>query len=386
MLLQLILIGLGLALLMKGADFLVSGSSKVAKKFKIPEIVIGLTIVSIGTSLPELVISTDSALKGLSDISIGNVVGSNMSNLFFIIALCAIIKPLTIQKQTKLFENPFVVVCTAIFLLMVNNDGVITKWEGLALLLLCVLYILYTVVMAKYGTKLEQEAKQTATEKAIQADLDDGLDGQSGFDAKGRIMDIEPELLENEVEIAACEKEEKTEPFQENKEAKQRKIKGFYGKIEEKIWFCLFQIVLGIVALKFGGDFVVDNAVLIAEGLGISEKLISLTIVAFGTSLPELITCVSATRRGEVDLAVGNIVGSQIFNILMIVGLSAFITPIYSIRGYVDEIMVLLIGSIIFAIIPFIGQKDKVGRTSGIAFVSFYLIYMISLVIENLQS
>lgn len=357
MLIELILIGLGLALLMKGADFLVDGSSKIAKRFNIPEIVIGLTIVAIGTSLPELVISVASALEGVSDISIGNVVGSNIANLFLIISLCAVVKPLVIKKEVKYIENQMVILCTGILYLIVQNDGVITKLEGIALLAICLLYILYNVVMAKVGNKLDEE--ETSKE--------------------------ENEKIENDNKV----KENKINSKQvKSKEVS--KIKKIKQKVSEKItfknrlWYCALQIILGIIALKYGGDFVVDNAVLIAAALGISEKLIALTIVAFGTSLPELITCLSATRRGETDLAIGNIAGSQIFNILLILGSAAILTPIQGVRGFLDEITILLIGNIIFAILPFIGQKDKVGRASGIAFVAFYFIYMANLIYENI--
>ena len=340
MLLELILVGLGIALLMKGADFLVDGSSRIAKKFNIPEIVIGLTIVAIGTSLPELVISIDSAMKGLSDISMGNVVGSNFANLFFIISLCAVIKPITIKRETKLIENPLTILCTALLYFISMNDGVISRYEGIALLVMTLLYILYNVVMSKVGNKFDEE-------------------------------------------------DEKTIKRQKKKQQKNSKFtkKSILVKLQENhpLIYSIVQILLGIICLKFGGDLVVDNAILIAETLGLSEKLISLTIVAFGTSLPELITCVSATKKGETDLAVGNIIGSQVFNILLIIGSAAAITPIQGVRGYKDEMMILLIGTIIFAMLPFIGQKNKVGRTSGIAFVSFYLIYMCSLVYENLQ-
>lgn len=328
MLLELILIGLGLALLMKGADFLVDGSSKIAKKFNIPEIVIGLTIVAIGTSLPELVISAESAFKGLSDISMGNVVGSNIANLFLIISLCAAIKPITIKNETKYIDNQLVIMVTGILYLIVNNDGIISKYEGIALLVMTLLYILYNIVMSKVGNELNKE---------------------------------------------------KPEPKEETKNLTKKE------KIKKSLAYSIFQILIGVIALKFGGDFVVDNAVLIAESLGISEKLISLTIVAFGTSLPELITCLSATRRGEEDLAIGNIIGSQIFNILLIVGFSAIVSPIYGVRTYLEEITILLIGNIIFALLPFIGQKDKVGRVSGLAFVSFYIVYMLNLIYENFQ-
>lgn len=334
MLLELIIIGLGITLLMKGADSLVDGSSKIAKKFNIPEIVIGLTIVAIGTSLPELVISVDSAIKGFADISLGNVIGSNIANLFLIISLCAIIKPLAIKREVKYIENIIVVLCTGLLYLVIKNDGLITKFEGIALLAICGLYILYNVVMSRVGNKFDEDN------------------------------------IENE------EKEK-------DEEVKSRKI--ISEKTRNSVFFQILQIIIGIVGLKIGGDLVVDNAVLIAEALNISEKLISLTIVAFGTSLPELITCISATRRQESDLAIGNIIGSNIFNILLIVGVSATIAPISSGMKYMEELTILAIGNIIFAILPFIGEKNKIGRSSGIAFVSFYLIYMISMVYENLN-
>ncbi|MBO5142667.1 MAG: calcium/sodium antiporter [Clostridia bacterium] len=339
MLIELILIGLGLALLMKGADFLVDGSSKIAKKFKIPEIVIGLTIVAIGTSLPELVISAESAFKGISDISIGNVVGSNIANLFLIISLCAVIEPILIKRETKYIENPIVILCTCILYLIISNDGAVLQNEGIALIGMSLLYVLYNVVMSRVGNKLEENGEELKKQEIT-------------YDKRS----------------------------QTNKNDKKN------NKLRGSLIYPIVQIIIGIIALKFGGDFVVDNAVLIAERLGISKKLISLTIVAFGTSLPELITCISATKKGESDLAVGNIIGSQILNILLIVGVSATIMPILDVWSYLDELKILIIGNIIFALLPFIGQKNKIGRASGLAFVSFYIVYMVNLVIENIAN
>ena len=360
MLIELILIGLGLALLMKGADFLVDGSSRIAKKFKIPEIVIGLTIVAIGTSLPELVISADSAFKGISDISMGNVVGSNIANLFLIISLCAIIKPIVIKKETKLIENPIVILCTCILYLIVTDDGMISRYEGIGLLAMCLLYILYNIVMSRVGNKLEENVVEY-----------ENLSNET----------IKDKQINNKEVGNGNNQNVKTEQSVKNDEKYKLKEKLFRNSVA----YSIIQILIGIVALKFGGDFVVDNAVLIAEGIGISKKLISLTIVAFGTSLPELITCISATKKGESDLAVGNIIGSQIFNILLIVGFSATVTPIMNVGDYVEELTILIIGNIIFAMLPFIGQKNKVGRASGVAFVSFYFLYMLKLVFENLN-
>ena len=320
---NIILIIIGFALLIKGADLLVLGASRIAKKFNIPEIIIGLTVVAIGTSLPELVVSTTSALTGHSDIALGNVVGSNISNLFLILGACSIIKPLKFKKETIFLENPFVIIVTGLlFFLCLNNGGLeISRIEGGILLLLCVIFILYNVIMAKRGEtdegnneesqKIKEEPKQIDTYKAI-----------------------------------------------------------------------LF-IVLGIISLKYGGDFVVYNAVVIYQAMGISEKLISLTIVAISTSLPELITSITATIKGETDLAIGNIVGSQTFNILLILGTSSLLSPIAYSASYNKDMVLLLAGSIVFALFPFTGEKKKMTRENGILFVIVYIVYMINIIIAN---
>ena len=323
MLLNVIIIIIGFVLLIKGADFLVDGASEIAKKFNIPEIVIGLTIVAIGTSMPELVVSVTSALQGHSDIAIGNVVGSNISNMFFILGVCAVIKPLLFKRETKFFEIPFTILTTIIlFFLCINGTNseinMVTKQEGLILLGICILFIIYNLIMAKKGEEFENP--------------------------------------ENIIEIKV--KDKKVSP----------------------VWESLFGIVLGIIALKLGGDFVVDNAVEIAKALGISEKLISLTIVAFSTSLPELITSIAATKKGETDMAIGNIIGSQIFNILLIIGLSAFLAPINYSKSYDSNIILLIVGSIILGLFPFIGKKNEMTRNNGIIFVLTYIIYLVSIV------
>lgn len=319
---NIILIIIGFALLIKGADLLVVGASKIAKKFNIPEIIIGLTVVAIGTSLPELVVSTTSALTGHSDIALGNVVGSNIANLFLILGVCSIIKPLRFKKETVIFENPFVIVVTGLlFFLCLNNGGEeITRIEGGILLLLCIIFILYNVIMARRGEHPEDGEE-------IQQDSE------------------EPSKID------------------------------MYKSI-------LF-IVLGILGLKYGGDIVVDNSVIIAQTIGISEKLISLTIVAISTSLPELITSVTATIKGETDLAIGNIVGSQIFNILLILGVASLLSPVGYAPSYNKEIVLLLAGSIVFALFPFMGEKNKMTRENGILFVIVYVVYMINIIMAN---
>lgn len=323
MLLNIIFIIIGFVLLIKGADFLVDGASEIAKKFHIPEIVIGLTIVAIGTSMPELVVSVTSALEGHSDLAIGNVIGSNIANMFLILGVCSIIKPLIFKKETRLFEMPFTIFSTImLFFLCINGSGeqinTITREEGIILLAFCILFIIYNLIMAKKGEEFDQE--------------------------------------ENILELRT----------EENKKV--------------PLWESLFGIIVGIIGLKLGGDLVVENSVEIAKILGISEKLISLTIVAFSTSLPELITSIAATRKGETDMAIGNILGSQIFNILLIIGVSAALTPINYSKSYDSNIILLIVGSIMLGLFPFIGNKNEMTRSNGIVFVLTYAIYLVSIV------
>ena len=318
MILNFLFIIIGFALLVKGADFLVDGSSSIAKKFHIPEIIIGLTIVSIGTSMPELMVSLTSALNGHSDMAIGNIVGSNISNLFFILGACAAVRPLRFKEQTVRLEIPFVIFLTALLYIFGNNgtNNIITKQEGFILVVFCILFILYNIFMAK-REGIEEIEESGASKK------------NSSFKA-------------------------------------------------------IFNIVIGIIALKFGGDFVVDNASAIAAKLGVSEKVISLTIVAFSTSLPELITSINATFKGEIDMAIGNVIGSNILNIVLIVGATALINPIAYSTSYNKDIVIFMIGMIALGIIPFLGEKNKISRWSGMAYVISYFSYMASLVYVNI--
>lgn len=325
MIINILLIILGFFLLIKGADILIDGASNIAKKFHIPEIVIGLTIVAIGTSMPELMVSLNASIKGLSDISVGNVIGSNLANLLLILGVTSIIKPLVFKRETKLIESPFTLFITILFFLFANYSifgdiNVISRGEGVVLLLLCVLFIIYNLIMAKKGNEFDRE------------------------------------------KVKINKKEEK--------------------KIN--ILKSLIMIIIGIIGLKFGGDFVVENVRDLAISFGISEKLVSLTIVAFSTSLPELITSITATKKGEEDMAIGNIIGSQILNILLIIGVSSLISPINYSVSYNTDMYILIGASILFVLYPFIGKKNTMTRYNGILFVIIYVIYMISLVIKNI--
>ena len=256
---------------------------------------------------------------GYSDIALGNIIGSNIANLFLILGACSIIRPLVFKKETIFIENPITIMATGLLFFLCLNKGQneITRIEGLILILLTVIFVLYNIIMAKRGN-------------------------------------------------VDSEKQEKTQDI---------------SKIDT--YKSILFVVLGILALKYGGDFVVDSASAIATTIGISEKLISLTIVAISTSLPELITSVTATIKGETDMAIGNIVGSQIFNILLIIGASSVLNPINYSVTYNEDLVLLLAGNIVFALFPFIGEKNKMTRENGILFVIVYAVYMINIIFGN---
>lgn len=320
--LQIILIIIGFILLIKSADILVDGASNIAKKWHIPAVVIGLTIVAIGTSMPELVVSVTAALEKHADLSIGNIIGSNITNMFLILGICSIIKPLRFKKETRFFEIPFTIFTTGLlFFFCINTNTsipIINRQEGIILLLLCVVFIIYNLVMARKGEQFDKE--------------------------------------DTMIEIVTHNKE------------------------ESSIWESLFGVIVGIVGLKLGGDLVVNGTIEISEMIGITEKLVSLTIVALSTSLPELITSIAATKKGDIDLAIGNVLGSQIFNILLIIGISATLSPIrYSIE-YNSQIILLTIGSIALGLFPFTGKKYEMTKINGIVFVIIYVCYLGSLI------
>lgn len=313
MVVEILLIVLGFVLLVKGADFLVDGASSVAKRFRIPEIVIGLTIVSIGTSMPELFVSTTSALQGSADMSIGNIIGSNICNLLLILGLSAAISPVKFQKATRNIEIPICFGITVVFMLLANIGKDISFVDSIVLLVLFAGFIAYTFYIAKKGLA---EAKD------------------------------EPQETEA--------------------------VKGSVLKD-------IILIALGIVGLKFGGDLTVDNSVEIAKTIGISEKVIGLTILAIGTSLPELVTSVVAAIKGNDDIAIGNIIGSNIFNMLMILGVTAFITPLSYNVTYNVQLAILLFALLLLELFAFTKPKNKMTRSNGIIYVALYAMYMVML-------
>ncbi len=312
---NILLIALGFVLLVKGADFLVDGASGVAKRFHIPEIIIGLTIVSIGTSMPELFVSITSAIDGYSDMAIGNVIGSNLCNLLLILGISATINPIIFKKETKLIEIPICLGVSIVFLILANIGNSISRIDAIILIALFIGFICYTIMMAKKG---------------------------EDFD-----------------EISEEEKQRSAE------EGKKRKI------IVNIIY-----IIVGIIALKIGGDLVVEHSEKIAKMFNVSDKIIGLTIVAIGTSLPELVTSVTAALKKNSDIAIGNIIGSNIFNMLLIIGAAAAISPMNYNTSYNLQMGILIVATIVLGIFPYTDRKDEMTISNGITYLMLYALYM----------
>ena len=309
-----VLIVLGFVLLIKGADFLVEGASNIAKKFHIPEIIIGLTIVSICTSMPELFVSITSAIDGYADMAVGNIVGSNIANLLLILGMSSIIRAIKFKRETRLIEIPMCLGVSLLFVLLCNLGHNITRVDAGILIVLFVLFIVYTIIMAKKGEDFDKED-------------DDEI-----------VVD--------------------------------RTIKD------------IVFLILGAVLLKIGGDLTVENAVEVAKHFGLSEKLISVTILAVGTSLPELVTSVSAAFKGKSDIAIGNILGSNIFNMLLIIGVSAMIKPIVYNMSYNLDMVFLIGGTLVLSLFPIIPPKNKMSRGNGFVYVLIYAGYLVSLFVK----
>ena len=307
----------GFVLLIKGADFFVEGSSAVAKKLRIPSIIVGLTIVAIGTSMPELAVSVSAALAGNNEIAISNVVGSNIFNLLVVCGVCSLFAPLAVSKSTLKVDFPIALSCAVLLLGMCFIGNSVNRIDGAILL---VLFIIYISVLVR---------------QALKARANTG-----GSD----------------------EKEENSKDI--------------------PVWLCIIYIVGGIAAIKFGGDFVVNGASTIAAKLGMSDTLVGLTVVAVGTSLPELVTSVVASRKGEVDMAFGNVIGSNICNILFILGLSGAISPMAVITDNIVDIIVLIAVSLISYV--FVRSEQKLVKKEGIVMLAIYVVYMIYACVRGL--
>lgn len=313
-----LLLAVGFAFLVKGADFFVEGSSSIAKKLKVPPIIIGLTIVAMGTSLPETAVSVTASLVQNNELAVSNVVGSNIFNLMFVIGVCSILTPIMVQKATVVRDIPLSLGC-ALFLLVLGVSGLGDK-AGMTLGHAD--GVIFLIVFAGYIFTMVRSAMKAR--------------------AAGQKVEIEGvEECDNMKELS-------------------------YGK-------SILFLIVGAAAIAFGGDLTVDTASRIAIELGMSQTLVGLTIVSIGTSLPELVTSVVAARKNEVDMAVGNAVGSNIFNILMVLGISSAISPVALIRENIIDIVLLMVFSVMVWI--FAGTKKKIERKEGIIMVVVYLVY-----------
>lgn len=315
MVIQILLLVLGFALLVKGADWFVDGAAGIATKFGIPQLVIGLTIVAMGTSAPEAAVSITAAFAGNAEITIGNIVGSNVLNILIILGITALVYPVAVQKSSLVFDIPVVLFATAI-LFGLGYDGNISRLDGIIMLVVFVAYLVFLFWDAKRPKKLES-------------------------------AEVQQEEAENE----------------------ETKNEGKNLSLPKALIFT----VIGLVLIVAGSNFVVKSATFIATALGLSQRFIGLTIVALGTSLPELFTSVTAAMKKNSDIAVGNIVGSNIFNILFIVGLSGLIIPVPFAPAFRFDTLVSGVAAILLLLCSL--PKKRLSRIAGIFFLICYAVY-----------
>jgi len=318
MLIDVLYLVLGLVALVFGATWLVDGASSLAKKAGISTLTIGLTVVAFGTSMPELVVNLLASASGSTELAIGNVVGSNTLNIFLIVGIAAIIKPVNVQRKSVLVEIPFSLLAAVVLFFMANDlliDGasqsVISRSDGLVLFSFFAIFLYYNFLTAKSGGAPEEDIT---------------------------IKQIKP-------------------------------------------WLAVVMVFVGIFLLFIGGKFIVDGGSSLARTLGVSESLIGLTVVAIGTSLPELATSAMAAYRGNSDIAIGNVVGSNIFNIFFILGTSSLVRPLPFYSNSNVDILVTCLASILLFSFVLIGSGRRIDRREGVLFVSLYLIYTAYLIV-----
>ncbi|MGN0369079.1 MAG: calcium/sodium antiporter [Butyrivibrio sp.] len=308
---QIIFLILGFAFLMKGADLFVDGSSSLADRMGIPQIVIGLTIVAFGTSAPEAAISITAGIQKSADLAVSNVLGSNILNIMLILGISSLIIPLAVKKTTFKYEIPFVAAITVLLLVLGLAGNNLSRIDGIIFLVLLAGFMVYLVMLSK-----------------------------------------------------------------KNKSDESEEIKKL------PVWKMILFIILGAAGIILGSEFTVDSAKQIAASMGMSQRIIGLTIVALGTSLPELITSVTAARKHNADIAIGNVVGSNIFNILFVLGVTAAISPVSYDNAFIcDNIMALLAMIILFVCI-LLNKDKKLGRTGGIILLASYILYFVIFILN----
>ena len=307
-----VLLIVGMALLIKGADWFVDGASKIARAMKIPSLIIGLTLVSIGTSAPEFSVSVTAAIRGENDISFGNIIGSNIFNTFLVIGASALFTTLVVSKNMKKYDLPILI---AIYLLLflfafAITPNIVSRWESIIIFLLTIVYTVFLIIRSKNEEPVEE--------------------------------------IENKT----------------------------------KWYMNVLFLVLGLAGIILGGDLVVDSASNIAKELGMSELLVGLTIVAVGTSLPELVTSMVAAKKGENDIAVGNAIGSCIFNVILILGVSGIILPVSVAWSSMLDVIVMLVSGVTIIVMTL--KSNKIEKIKGIILILMYIAYLTYIIIREL--
>lgn len=347
--LDILFLAVGFLLLAKGADFFVDGASSVARRFKIPQLIIGLTIVAMGTSMPEAAVSIQAAIQGNADISIGNVVGSNILNILIILGISSLVFPLLIQKSTQRIEIP-IVIGASLLLFVLGLLDVIEWWGGLILLLGFIGYLTYLFFQAKRN-KNEEEAVEIKDTKIIVS---------AGLALVGALIAIVGQFYEPIDKIYCLVSGiilfvgfGAFTLYLYFKSRKPSEVK----ETELPIWKSLVFVAFGMAMIIFGSEFAVISATSLAKQAGLSDAFIGLTIVALGTSLPELFTSVAAAFKKNSDIAIGNIVGSNIFNILFILGITALIIPINFASNFLIDTMISLVCAVLLLVLSLKGRK-----------------------------
>lgn len=315
-LIQLVILVIGFVVLIKGADYFVDGAASIAKNLKVPDILVGLTIVAFGTSAPEAAVSIKAMLSGNSDMVLGNVIGSNILNILLIVGISAWIMPLSVKNNTIKKEIPFTFLVSVLLLVLLGDVAMggatvnmISRADGMVILLFFAVFLYYLISMAK----------------------------------QGQVENIEPKYTIGKASIFTA---------------------------------------IGLIFIVLGGNFVVESASAIAGAMGLSQKFISLTIVAFGTSLPELVTSVTAAKKGEQDIAIGNIIGSNIFNICFVVGVpAALLGNIVPLEAVYTDLIVMLIAT--FTLFIFSKTENKVSKKEGAILLLMFLVYYTYLVMSQ---
>ena len=308
---DILLLIVGLTLILGGANYLTDGASALAKRLRMPEFLIGLTIVAVGTSMPEMVVSALSSISGQSDMALGNVVGSNIFNVFLTLGICAIVRPILFTKQNIRFDIPFGVVVSMLLVVLACDTLVgtgevntISRIDGVLMLALYVALMIYTIRTA------ERPAQEETGEKPMAA------------------------------------------------------------------WLMVLMIVGGLCGLIFGGELFLDSATSLARSLGVSESVIAITLVAGGTSLPELASSIVSLAKGKADMALGNVLGSNIFNILCILGVASLINPLSMGNITPFDLVVVLTSAVLVFVSAFTFRRHKLDRVEGCIFVALYIAYI----------